>query len=302
MEQAMVGFVGLGLMGGAMAARLRDQGFPLTVYNRTRTKAAPLEKEGAAVAESPRALARDAGYICLMLKDAAATQSILEGEDGLAPALGPGKIVINFATIGIQPALRLNQEISGSGAEYLDSPVLGSIEPAASGNLIIMTGGPEQTLERARPILDALGRRVFHFGAAGRGSAVKLICNMLLARYVEAVGEVLALSRRFEVEPVGVFELIQSSALASPSWEKGPRLLQGHPPVHFPLKHMAKDLRLLDEEIDRAGLNLPVQEAVLECFLEAAQAGQGDRDYSELALRILGEFEPSAPPTRSPTR
>lgn len=106
---------------------------------------------------------------------------------------------------------------------------------------------------------------------------------MLLARYVEALGEVLSLSRGFLLDPTLVLEAIQSGSLASPMWEKGKTLVEGHPPLHFPLKHMVKDLRLLDEELERLGVQLPVEEAILERFLEAQQSGMGDLDYSAIA-------------------
>jgi 3-hydroxyisobutyrate dehydrogenase-like beta-hydroxyacid dehydrogenase len=286
MSRETVGFIGLGLMGAQMAGRLQERGFPLVLYNRTGDKAAPLLAKGANRADSPAALARRCPIIGLMVTDGSAVRELCAGETGLAAGLGPGKLVINFSTVGIQAAREEDGLIRATGAAYLDAPVLGSVKPAANGELIVFAGGESTALERARPVLEALSTRVYHVGPAGQGSALKLIANMLLARYVEALGDVLSLSRCFGLEPGLVIDAIQSGALASPMWDKGKILLEGPPPLHFPLRSMVKDLRLLDEETERSGINLPVQEAVFERFLEALQSGLGDRDYSELARPV----------------
>lgn len=285
-----VAFAGLGLMGSAMAGRLLDQGVPLTVYNRTAAKADPLRERGAAVAPDPRSLAADADFVCLMVEDGRAVNSLLS--QGMADGLKAGTAVLNFSTVGRQAALSLSAAIESTGATYLDLPVLGSIEPARAGQLLIFAGGDPDTIERCRPVLESLSRRIFYFGAVGQASAMKLIANMLLARFTEALAEVLVLARGFSLDPAQVLEVLQSSALSSPMWEKGKVLVRGAPPLHFPLRHMAKDLRLLDEEVDRLGLTLPAHEAVLEAYLEAAQSGLGDRDYSEI-LRVF-EQSPGA--------
>jgi 3-hydroxyisobutyrate dehydrogenase len=288
MSHETVGFIGLGLMGTPMAGRLLDKGFHLVVYNRSPEKTRALEARGAKPAANPAQVARQAEIVCLMVKDGDAVLALLDEPAGLAEGLGPDQIVINFSTVGIRPAREIGRRISSLQAKYLDAPVLGSTEPAGSGRLILFAGGSEDTAHRAKHVLEALGHKIFPTGEIGSASAVKLVANMLLARYTEALGEVLALCRGFSIEPKLMLEIIQASALASPMWEKGHALLQGPPPLHFPLKHMVKDLGLLDEEIDRLGLSLPAEEAVYGSFLEALQTGLGERDYSEIAGHLLG--------------
>jgi 3-hydroxyisobutyrate dehydrogenase-like beta-hydroxyacid dehydrogenase len=284
--QQAVGFIGLGLMGAPMAGRLLDQGFALAVYNRTPQKADSLRARGASVASNPKSLAESSGVICLMLADTHAVRSVMDGPAGLSAGLGPGKTVLNLGTVGREAAIALSTQVHGTGADYLDAPVLGSIQPAAAGELLIFAAGEAPAIERCGPILRALSRRIFHLGAVGQASSMKLVANMLLARYTEALAEVLVLAQGLRLDPQQVFEIIQASALASPMWEKGKALLLGPPPLHFPMRHMTKDLRLLDEEVDRLGLALPCHETVLATFQEAVQAGLGDRDYSEI-LRLF---------------
>jgi 3-hydroxyisobutyrate dehydrogenase len=288
MSHETTGFVGLGLMGSAMAGRLLDKGFHLKVYNRTPEKARALGANGAKVADNPAEVARDAEIVCLMVQDGEAVLSLLDEPAGLAEGLTPDQIVINFSTIGIRAAREIGRRVSSLGAQYLDAPVLGSIVPAANGKLLIFAGGSEDTLRRSHHLLDALAQRIFPTGDVGSASAIKLVANMLLARYTEALGETLALCRGFSIDPRLMLEIIQSSALSSPMWEKGRTMLQGPPPLHFPLRHMVKDLGLLDEEIDRLGISLPAEEAVYGSFMEALQSGWGDRDYSEIARHLLG--------------
>jgi len=288
MTHEKIGFIGLGLMGSAMAGRLLDQGFPLVVYNRTASKAGALLARGAERADSPAAVAREADRIGLMVLDGRAVHALLDGAEGLSRGLGAGKLVVNFSTVGTAAALELNAAVLSTGAMYLDAPVLGSIEPAASGQLILFAGGSKDALERGKTLLEAVSRRIFHTGEAGSASAVKLVANMLLARYVETLGEVLSLCRGFSLDPALMLEVMQTGALASPMWEKARVLASGSPPLHFPLRHMIKDLNLLDEEIERLGISLPAQEAVHETFVEALQSGMGDRDYSEVVRFLLG--------------
>jgi 3-hydroxyisobutyrate dehydrogenase len=282
-----IGFVGLGLMGSRMAQRLLDQGLQVVLYNRTRSKTDAFQRR-ATIADSPLNLARLTSLIGLMVVDEKAVHALLDGPQGLAAALGPGQVILNFSTVGVGAARAIGDRVRATGADYLDAPVLGSIGPAAEGTLLLFAGGEERVLERCRPLLQALARRIFYTGAIGQGSALKLISNMLLARYAEALAEVLALSKGFGVDPDQVLDMLQTSALASPMWEKGKVLLAGEAPLHFPMRHMAKDLRLLDEEIERLGLNLPTHESVLEAFNEGVQTGLGDLDYSEIRRIFRG--------------
>lgn len=275
-----VGFVGLGLMGQPMALRIKDQQRLAGAWNRTagRTEGFTAEE----IVESPAELAERAHFIALMLTDERAVLQVLR-ERGLLTALTPKHVVLNFSTVGPRAAGVLDELVRLQGASYLDLPVLGSIEPARSGELILFAGGESDVIERCRPILESVAKKIYPLGPVGRGSQMKLIANMLLARYVEALGEILALAECFQLPPSMAVSILQQSVLASPMWNKAAVLLSGEVPVHFPLKHMAKDLRLLDEEVERSGLSLPAHEAVHAVFQEALTAGMGEGDYSTLA-------------------
>lgn len=270
--------LGLGLMGRAMAERLGEAGLLQAAWNRS-----PVPSPSSAIALSGSAAAAvgEAEHVLLMLTDGRATEAVLA--DGLEAGLRPGQVVINLATVGAQWARALAVRVERRGAAYLDAPVLGSTGAARRGELIVMVGGPREVLDRAESTLAVLAKSVHHTGEVGTGSRLKLILNMLLARYVEALGEWLALSEAFALDPHQVLRVLDESALSSPMWGKARALLDDKLPLHFPLKHMTKDLRLLDEEIERAGLSLPAAEAVQSSFEEALQSGWGDGDYSLIA-------------------
>jgi 3-hydroxyisobutyrate dehydrogenase-like beta-hydroxyacid dehydrogenase len=153
------------------------------------------------------------------------------------------------------------------------------VSQARDGSLLAFAGARPEALERARPFLTAVSRAIYAVGPVGSGSAMKLVANMLLARFVEALAETLPLLDRFGIDRDLFFEAIAQSSLASPIWEKEHALRSGSPPVGFSLEHMAKDLRLLDEEIDRFGLSLPAHEAVHAIYQEALAQGFGSRCY-----------------------
>lgn len=293
-----IGFVGLGAMGSAMAERLLDRGHRLSVFCRRAERAVPLTARGATLAASPAEVGSQARTIAVMVTDAHAVRQVLRGESGLAGALGPSHVLVNLGTVGAEGARSLAKEVRATGASYVDAPVLGSVGPARSGELLVFVGARDADLEPARPLLQALAKTIFHLGDVGQASAAKLVCNMLLARYVSALGEVMALAEAFRLEPKQLIEIFQSSALASPMWDKAKSLSQEKVPLHFALRHMVKDLRLLDEEVDAAGLSLPAHEATYAAFQEALQAGLGDRDYSELAL-FIGQRASRRPAGRS---
>lgn len=285
-----IGVAGLGLMGRAMAERLLEVAGALTIWNRDPAKGAGLVADGAARAASLAELAQRSDLLLVMVTDGRAVESLLDA--GLHAALDATKTFVNASTVGPVSARALAKRVTATGARYVDAPVLGSITPARSGELLVFAGGEDDSIERALPLLEGIGKKVVRVGAVGQASALKLITNMLLARYVEALGEVLALDERFGLDPGLTLDVLQSSALASPMWEKGRTLLEGAVPLHFPLRHMAKDLRLLDEEVERFGLNLPGHQAVHSYFQEALAALGGECDYSEIARSMATRRAP----------
>ncbi len=285
-----IGFLGLGLMGSRMAGRLLEKGAELTVYNRSPEKMEPLVERGARAASTPREAAEASELTITMLLDGDAVRAVLTGQkpgEGMLNALGTGKIHIDMSTVGKKASLEFSGMVQATGAAFLDVPVLGSIDPAETGELLLLAGGDAADLERSRDVLSILGSRLIHAGGIGQGSALKIVANMVLARMVEALGEALALGIGQDLTPETVVEMLQAGALSCPMWDKAGKVLGGSPPLHFPVTHMVKDLDLVSDTARYGKLELPVHEAVRNLFETAAVEGTGHEDYSWLATWLL---------------
>ena len=208
-----VGFAGLGRMGLPMATRLADAGLPLTVWNRTASRAAPLAGRGVQVAGSLPDLAAGSDVLITMLADGQAARAVWSA---LLPACQPGCTGVDMSTTGPSAAREIAAEAARHGADFLDAPVSGSTVLAEQGTLTTMAGGPAQAFERVRPVLAALTARQLHLGPAGAGAAMKLAVNIMIAATNQAVAEALALAAGAGIAPASAYDTLAASAVASP--------------------------------------------------------------------------------------
>src|SRR5437899_380262 len=240
-----VGFIGLGLMGQPMALNLVKAGFQVTVFNRTRNKAEPLEQAGARVAASAAEAAREADVVMIIVSDTAAVEEVVLGKDGVLETLRPGSIVIDSSTISPAAGRKFACHAAGKRASWLDAPVTGSKHGAAKGELTFMIGGDREALERAMPVLQVLGKKHVYCGAHGSGLSAKLAQNVIQASMVEVFSEAFVMATKAGVRPQALFEVIQSSLARSGLIDfKAPFVFKGDFTPYFALKLMHKDLEL----------------------------------------------------------
>ncbi|OIQ93825.1 2-(hydroxymethyl)glutarate dehydrogenase [mine drainage metagenome] len=276
MAMVKIGWIGLGHMGVPMVRNLRAAGYALTLYNRTPGKAEGL---GAALAASPAALAKAVDVVITMLADDAAQEAVLFGPGGVAEGLRPGQTVINMGTISPEASRRAAERLGALGVAVLDAPVSGSVKPATDGTLVILVGGAAEVVERCQPIFAVLGKKTLHFGGPGQGANAKLAINMLLGTLIEATAETVRFGEALGLERGQLLEMIGQSACASPIFQlKVPALLADDYPPAFPLKHMAKDFRLIEAAAAAAGIGLPAAQAVAARFAAAEAQALGERD------------------------
>ncbi len=276
MSRVKIGWIGLGYMGVPMARNLLAAGFEVILYNRTAAKAEGL---GAALAASPAALAGGVDVVVTMLSDDAAQEAVLFGPGGVAEGLRPGQTVINMGTISPEASRRAAARLEDRGVAVLDAPVSGSVKPATDGTLVILVGGPAEAVARCQPIFDVLGKKTLHFGDSGQGANAKLAINMLLGTLIEATAETVRLGEALGLERGQVLEMIGESAFVSPIFQlKVPALLADAYPPAFPLKHMAKDFRLIEAAAQAAGVDLPAARAVAARFAAAEAQDLGEQD------------------------
>lgn len=278
-----VGFIGLGLMGGPMAANVARAGYPLTVYNRTLAKAAPLKELGAQVAASPREVAANSEVIITMLSDAAAVEGVLVGEDGVLAAAQSGMVLIDMSTVAPDQSRRLADLVAERGMKMLDAPVLGSIGPAQEGMLIILVGGDRDVLEAHRDLLGAMGRAIHYMGAQGSGALAKLAYNLIVAAEVAALAEAMTLVAKGGLDMDLFGRIIGDSPIASTLIQrKTQNITSGKHEAAFPLKHMHKDLGLMVRTAAAMGVALPATAVTHQLYTAARVTGHADEDFSAI--------------------
>ena len=211
-----VAFIGLGRMGHGMAGRYLESGFTVAVWNRSKAKAEDLIARGARWAVSPADAAEDADAIVTMVADDEASRAVWLGKDGAATAAKAGTLAIECSTVSHQHALQLARELRGRGRIYIDSPVTGLPDAAASGKLTPLVGAEPADLERARPFLAPLSTTIRHFGAVGTGTVYKLINNLMGAIQIAGIAEGLAIAEQAGLDMKLVLEAIETGVAASP--------------------------------------------------------------------------------------
>jgi 3-hydroxyisobutyrate dehydrogenase len=274
MNTTSIGWIGLGKMGIPMSVHLIKAGYPVTVYNRTRSKDASLIAQGAATVDTPSALLQKTAIVFIMVSDDRAIRELFTGETGLLHAKATGKILINMSTVSPAISKEMAALCGQQGNHYLDAPVSGSVKQAEEGQLVIMAGGEESVFEQVKPVLLCLGKLALRVGDVGAGNTAKLAINTLLGFHAQGLAEATVFARKNGVAEKDLFTLINNSALGNVFAKiKGDAILQQNYQAAFALKHIAKDLRLAREE----GLDTPLGEVVYESF-QRAEPAHGEED------------------------
>jgi 3-hydroxyisobutyrate dehydrogenase-like beta-hydroxyacid dehydrogenase len=272
-----VAFLGLGIMGHAMATNLAKAGHEVTVWNRTPGKMV----EGAGIAPTPAAAAQGAEVVWLCVSDTDAVEKILFGPEGVEPSLAEGAIIADSSTISPSATVKFAERLRAKGVSYVDAPMTGSKIGAANGTLIFMVGGEPATIDRLDPLFAAMGKKIFRMGDTGKGQATKLAMNLQIALIFEGVAEALTLATKLGVDPKQLFSLIEATMVRSGVVDyKAPFILQRDFTPNFPLRLMHKDIRLALEAAKEARVKLPALETVEEIYEMATEDGHRDLDYA----------------------
>ena len=276
-----IAVLGLGIMGGGMARRLLSMGYPVSVYNRSRPKAAILADAGAFVADTPRAAAARSEVVIAMVADDGASRSIWLGAEGALAGTEPGSLLLESSTLSVGWVKELCAATSQKGCEFLDAPVTGTKPHAASGELFFMVGGSREGFARARMILSVLGREVLHLGPTGSGALIKLINNFVCGVEAAAFAEALALVTAGGLDRDKSISVLANSALASPLIKRMLTSMAANDfSPNFPLKLMTKDIGYAIKEAERMGVPLRTAVPAAEVFKHALSKGLGEQDFS----------------------
>ena len=255
--QERVGFIGLGIMGRSMARNILDAGFPLTVWNRTASRAGELVAAGAALGSSPADVAARSDITLICVSDTPDVEQVVLGENGVLHGAAAGALVVDCSTISPQATRAIAAQLSERGVHMLDAPVSGGSEGAARGTLSIMAGGEAAQFERALPVFQAMGKAITHVGGQGAGQVVKLVNQVLVVGNCLAMCEALLLAQAGGVDLQKTFDAISQGAAGS--WmftNRAPQIMHRDWRPGFTVDLQLKDLRLVHDAADELGAPL----------------------------------------------
>lgn len=284
----IIGFIGLGQMGRGVAANLMKGGHTLRVWNRSPEPVEALVAQGAQRAQTPAEAFEGEVVFSMLAQDDAIEETLLAS--GVLDQARAGTVHVNLATISVAFAQKLAGLHRERGLGYVAAPVLGRPEVAAAGELNVLCAGEPADMERVRPLLDLFAKRVWPFGQeAHRANVVKLACNFALASMIETLGEAGVLVNAYGVQPAALFELMTGTLFASPAYKTYSQIIadQRFSPAGFKLPLGLKDVRLALAAGEAEHTPLPFASVLRDHFLEAIAHGDGEKDWSALALTAL---------------
>lgn len=280
MNKPRIAFLGLGTMGSGMARQLLIKGFPLTVFNRNPEKSRSFSGE-ARVANSPSEAASGADVVICMVADDDASRSMWVGDRGALAAMSRGSVCVESSTLSVNWVRELAIKTADAGCGFVDAPVTGSKVQAAGGELNFIVGGGADTLERVRPVLEAMGKTILHVGPAGSGALLKLINNFVCGVQIAALAEAMAMIERAGLNRDKALEIITNGAPGGPLVKSvSSRMTKPDYTPNFSLRLMAKDLKYAMAESDKLSVELVTAGAALNQFERGVAAGLGDKDIA----------------------
>ena len=287
MTMTRIGYIGLGTMGGAMAENLIKAGYPLTVYNRTVSKAERFIALGAQLAESPAEVARRSEVVFVNVSDTPDVLEVVLGANGAIEGAHPGMILVDHSTIKPSASREIYKRLQQVEVSALDAPVSGGDIGARNATLTIMVGGESQTLEKVMPILEAVGKKITHVGEAGAGQVAKAANQIMVAAQMVAEAELMLFAQKSGVDVAMVIEAIKSGAAQCWTLDVKPqRLLTGNRTPGFKSSLQAKDLNIVMETARDYEAVLPGTALNTQLFNAMVTTGSGDLDNSAV-IQIL---------------
>ncbi|MGB9866466.1 MAG: NAD(P)-dependent oxidoreductase [Bacillota bacterium] len=290
-QVSKVGFIGLGIMGSAMARNLIKAGFELTVYNRTKSKAEPFRALGARVADTPAMAAEEADVTIVIVSDTPDVQEVVLGPSGVASTAKPGSVVVDMSTISPEATRAIAAELERRGIHMLDAPVTGGQKGAIEGTLSIMVGGRQEVFERCLPVFRAMGKNIVYMGDHGAGQTAKLCNQVLCSLTILSMAECLVLGAKANLDLEKLLQAVSGGAGGSWSLSNlGPKVIKGDFSPGFMVKLHQKDLRLVLDLARKLGVTLPGTALVNQLFnsLEPEHSDLGNQALIKPLEKLAG--------------
>jgi 3-hydroxyisobutyrate dehydrogenase-like beta-hydroxyacid dehydrogenase len=288
-----IGFVGLGHMGGNMAARYLAAGYSVSGEARSREGLEAILDEGLTWCDSPREVAESADIVITSIPNDDALKDVAAGDDGIIAGLEPGKVWVDMSTVSPSVSREVAKQVGETEALMLDAPVSGSVPQVQSGTLTIMVGGDKPAYDRVEGVLRELGTPTY-IGENGQGLILKLAINISLAVQMLALSEGLLMAERDGVDPKLALDVMTDSPIGSPMLKaRVPLILDSSGEAWFDVELMHKDIRLALQTADELHVPLPSARAADEVLTEAGELGYGHRDIAAVREVLAKELEPN---------
>jgi 3-hydroxyisobutyrate dehydrogenase/2-hydroxy-3-oxopropionate reductase len=285
---AKLGFLGLGLMGYPMARNLLKAGHEVSVWSHTGGKAQQLASEaGAKASQTPADAATDAEAVFLCVGNTKMAEKVILGERGIIKGAKPGAVVVDASTISPSASVRIHNELSAAGIDFLGAPCTGSTPGATNGTLTFMIGGEEKVFERVKPYFEIMGKKLYFCGGPGMGLHAKLTQNLVLSNILQAFNEGIVLSTKAGIEPKLMLDILTNSAAKSGLIDyKAPFVFRRDFTTNFSVKWMHKDIGLMLDSAEELSVPLPLTALTRQLFQAAIATGHGDEDICS-TIKVL---------------
>ncbi|MCG2724675.1 MAG: NAD(P)-dependent oxidoreductase [Elusimicrobia bacterium] len=288
-----IGFIGMGIMGNAMAKNILKAGYNITVYNRDRLKTKEFWDIGCDIAITPKDLAQKTNIVITMVTDIAAMRNIIEGPIGIFEADSLNLTLINMSTVSVQYTKELAYNCLKKRIKFIDCPVSGSKLQAEEAKLILLAGGDKEEIEKNKKLLLTMGKSVVYAGNHPNGTALKLCINLIVAQLTSALCESSVLAETLEIDPQLIFNVLDESAALKCNYFnlKKQNILQKDYPPAFALKNMLKDLRFIIEESKIKKQQLPITESLEKLMHKSYNTGKANEDLTAIAETLKDYYK-----------
>jgi len=282
-----IGLVGTGMLGEAVGLHLLESGHSLTAYNRTKSKTASLEKNGATIADTPKNVAESSELVITCVKDADAVGQILFGQNGIVAGKHEGLTVVEMSTINPNNAIQNSKRLSEEGINSLEIPVMGGPNVAIHGQLVLMASGNKDVFEANKEVFDVIANKTFFLGKSGSAHSIKLAMNLQISLLALALAEGITLTKKAGFDPEKFLEILNSTYFKTGmSEKKAYKMIKDEFEPTFTLKNLKKDLDIITAAAKDFGAILPIAERANEIYNDALDAGFGEIDYTGILAYI----------------
>lgn len=276
-----IGIIGIGMLGEAVALNLLNLGFDVSVYNRTKEKVTKVEKNGATVMNSPKAVADNSELIIIIVKDASAVKEVSFGKNGIIESENKKLIVADMSTIEPSESREIADKFEQKQIQKLEIPVMGGPNVAITGKLVMMASGPKNSFEQCKTIFEKIANKVFFLGTQGTANSIKLAMNLQITMLALSLSEGITLVEKSEVDPKIFLEVLNSTYFKTGMSEnKAFKMIDGDYDATFTLSNLKKDISTMISTSKKLGIELPMIMKAEKIYENAIKEGLGNNDYT----------------------